>query len=51
MADRSTFAMSWLIPLRVNCRVASALLTSRPRIRSITSPAFWAEVRTYRAVA
>ena len=51
MADRNTFAMSWLMPLRVNCSVASAWFTSRPRIRSITSPAFWAEVRTYLAVA
>ena len=32
--------------LRVNCSVASARLTSLPRIRSSTSPAFWAEVRT-----
>src|SRR5262245_35553035 len=51
MADRSTFSMSRAIDLRANFSDASAWLTSRPRIRSITSLAFCADVRTYRAVA
>src|SRR5688500_17327520 len=50
-AERSTFARSRAIVLRVNCSVASAWLTFLPRISSHTSPAFWAEVRTPRAVA
>src|SRR5262245_49288627 len=50
-ADRSTFAISRAIILRVNCSVASAWLTLLPRMRSHTRPAFWADVRTPRAVA
>ena len=43
--------MSFATLLRAKRRVASALFTSRPRIKSITRPAFWAEVRMYFAVA
>src|SRR6185436_10265103 len=51
MAERSTFSMSRATPLRAKRSVASAWLTSRPRIRSSTRPAFCAEVRMYFAVA
>src|SRR4051812_8823202 len=51
MAERRTFSMSCATCLRANFSVASARLTSRPRIRSMTRPAFWADVRTYFAVA
>src|SRR5262245_8817868 len=50
-ADRRTLAISRAIILRVNCNVASAWLTLLPRMRSHTRPAFWADVRTPRAVA
>src|SRR5688500_9077196 len=50
-ADRSTLPRSRAIVLRVNCRMAIASLTLLLRIRSHTRPAFWAEVRTPRAVA
>jgi hypothetical protein len=51
IAERSTFSMSRATPLRAKRSVASAAFTSRPRIKSSTSPAFCAEVRTYFAVA
>src|SRR6266545_2618736 len=50
-AERSTFAISRAMIFRVNCSVARAWLTPLPRIRSITRPAFWADVRTPFAVA
>src|SRR4029453_6056069 len=50
-ADRRTLASSRAMILRVNWSVASAWLTLLPRIRSQTRPAFWADVRTPRAVA
>ena len=43
--------MSRATLLRANWSVASAAFTSRPRMRSRTSPAFCADVRTYFAVA
>ena len=50
-AERSTFATSRATDLRLNCSADNAWLTSLLRIRSSTSPAFWAEVRMYFAVA
>ena len=38
IAERSTFSMSRATPLRANRSVASAWFTSRPRMRSSTSP-------------
>src|SRR4051812_29479662 len=51
IAERSTFSMSRATLLRAKRSVASAWFTSRPRIRSMTSPAFCAEVRMYLATA
>ena len=50
-AERSTLATSRATDLRLNCSADSAMFTSLPRIKSSTSPAFWAEVRMYLAVA
>jgi hypothetical protein len=50
-AERSTFATSRATDLRLNCNADNAWLTSLPRMRSSTSPAFCADVRMYLAVA
>src|SRR5688572_10445375 len=51
MAERSAFSMSRATAFLVKRRIERASPALRPRIRSRTSPAFWAEVRTYLAVA
>src|SRR5262245_40988008 len=51
MAERSTFSISVATDFFVKRSTASASEALRPRIRSITRPAFWADVRTYLAVA
>src|SRR5437667_11687165 len=50
MAERSAFAMSRAADFLVKRRMERASLAFLPRIRSMTRPAFWAEVRTYLAV-
>ena len=51
MAERSAFSMSRATDFLVKRRIERASAAFLPRIRSRTSPAFWAEVRMYLAVA
>src|SRR2546422_10329372 len=50
MAERSAFSMSRATDFLVKRRMDSASLAFLPRMRAMTRPAFWAEVRTYLAV-
>src|SRR5688572_426499 len=51
MAERSAFSMSRAMAFLVKRRMESASAAFLPRISSSTSPAFWAELRMYLAVA
>src|SRR5438128_12623887 len=51
MAERSAFSTSRATDFLVKRRIARASVAFLPRIRSSTSPAFWAEVRMYLLVA
>src|SRR5262245_39374449 len=51
IAERSVFSMSRATPFFVKRRMLRASAAFFPRMRSRTSPAFWAEVLTYLAVA
>ena len=51
MAERRAFSMSRATDFLVKRRMERAWLAFLPRMRSSTSPAFWAEVRMYFEVA